>query len=232
MEECPANIEHVDIILNLKRYKALTLGQLPPAAADATNKIKVNGNPWGIAQDDRFNWAEGLEIPVIEQGKKVGLVTNARDAADRVQQEGWDRDVIRSRALARERAEMRDASDRLRPLIVETRRGAEQLMRILETLARAELTDGLTFAQLIGETTSRLPRDASVVAFLTSVTSETAIALGNLRRRGFAVTASLNVYESYEFAEASGPLLAEGVETRHLKNEAQIPTVCQHHVMR
>jgi Fe-S oxidoreductase len=71
MEECPASIEHVSLIMEAKRYKTLTLGQIPPAAADAANKIKVNGNPWGIAQDDRFNWADGLEIPLIETGKKV-----------------------------------------------------------------------------------------------------------------------------------------------------------------
>jgi Fe-S oxidoreductase len=71
MEECPANIEHVQVIMDLKRYKALTLGDLPPAAADAINKIKKNGNPWGIAQEDRFNWAQGIEVPVIETGKKV-----------------------------------------------------------------------------------------------------------------------------------------------------------------
>ncbi len=71
MEECPMNIEHVNLIMELKRYKALTLGALPPAAADAANKIRVNGNPWGIAQDDRFKWADGLDVPVIEEGKKV-----------------------------------------------------------------------------------------------------------------------------------------------------------------
>lgn len=71
MEECPSNIEHVQIIMDLKRYKALTLGDLPPAAADAVAKIKNNGNPWGISQDDRFNWAQGLDVPVIEPEKKV-----------------------------------------------------------------------------------------------------------------------------------------------------------------
>lgn len=74
MEECPSNIEHVQIIMDLKRYKALTLGDLPPAAADATNKVKKNGNPWGIAQEDRFNWAQGLDVPVIEAGKKVDFL--------------------------------------------------------------------------------------------------------------------------------------------------------------
>lgn len=71
MEECPANIEHVNLIMEAKRYKTLTLGEIPPAAADAANKIRVNGNPWGIAQDDRFKWADGLDIPVIEPDKKV-----------------------------------------------------------------------------------------------------------------------------------------------------------------
>ncbi|MGZ3789636.1 MAG: heterodisulfide reductase-related iron-sulfur binding cluster [Bacteriovorax sp.] len=71
MEECPANIEHVNLIMEAKRYKALTLGDIPPAAADAVNKIKNQGNPWGISQQDRFKWADGLNIPVIEAGKKV-----------------------------------------------------------------------------------------------------------------------------------------------------------------
>lgn len=71
MEECPVNIEHVQSIMDLKRYKALTLGQIPAEAGTAVNNIKVNGNPWGVAQDDRFKWADGLDIPVIEAGKKV-----------------------------------------------------------------------------------------------------------------------------------------------------------------
>jgi Fe-S oxidoreductase len=71
MEECPANIEHVQLIMDAKRYKALTLGDIPPAAADAVNKIKNQGNPWGISQQDRFKWADGLDIPVIQAGKKV-----------------------------------------------------------------------------------------------------------------------------------------------------------------
>jgi len=71
MEECPMNIEHVQHIMGLKRYKALTLGEIPPEAATAITNIRNNGNPWGVSQDDRFNWADGLDIPVIEAGKKV-----------------------------------------------------------------------------------------------------------------------------------------------------------------
>lgn len=71
MEECPMNIEHVDLIMELKRYKALTLGEIPAEAATAVNNIKINGNPWGVSQDDRFKWADGMDVPVIEAGKKV-----------------------------------------------------------------------------------------------------------------------------------------------------------------
>ena len=40
MEECPANIEHVNIIMEAKRYKTLTLGAIPAAAGDAVTKIR------------------------------------------------------------------------------------------------------------------------------------------------------------------------------------------------
>ena len=71
VEECPMHIEHIPMILELKRYKVLTLGEIPPAAADAVSKIKNNGNPWGISQEDRFAWADGLDVPVIQPEKKV-----------------------------------------------------------------------------------------------------------------------------------------------------------------
>ena len=89
----------------------------------------------------------------------------------------------RTRDAARRAASMIDTSDRLAPVVVPTEHGPEQLMRILETLARVELTDGLTFAQLVYETASRLPRDATVVALVPSVSTETAVALGSVRRR-------------------------------------------------
>ena len=127
---------------------------------------------------------------------------------------------------------MLEHSDRLQPVVVETRRGHEQLMRILETLARVELTDGLSFAQLVYETSSRIPRDATVVALLASPSIETAVALGDLRRKGLAVTAILNLYDDMEFERASAQLAAEGIEARHLKSVETLPTLCREYVLR
>ena len=95
-----------------------------------------------------------------------------------------------------------------------------------------ELTDGLTFAQLIYETGSRLPRDATVVALLPSVSTETAVALGNLRRRGFAVTAIVHAYHIHDFEKAAGLLAAERIEARHLRNNEGIATMCRDYVAR
>lgn len=171
--------------------------------------------------------AASMANAVYLLGQQVGLVSNGRDAADRIRTEGWAAHDMRTRSAARASAGMLEKNERLAPVMVNTRRGPEQFMRILETLARLELTDGLDLPHLLLETTSRLPRDATVIAILPAVTTEAAIALGNLRRQGFAVTAILNLYEEYDFAVASGPLLAEGVETRHLKNPQSIADICR-----
>ncbi|MBW3598666.1 MAG: DUF58 domain-containing protein [Planctomycetes bacterium] len=175
--------------------------------------------------------AASLAGAVYQLGQQVGLITNARDAADRIRQEGWDYD-LRTRDAARQAASMLAESDRLAPVVIPTQRGPEQFMRILETLARLELTDGLTLAQLLSETGNRMPRDATVVVFLPQVSDEAAIALGNLRRRGFAVTAFVNLYDEYDYSAAAGKLMAEGVEARQLLNRETISVMCGRYVLR
>ena len=73
----------------------------------------------------------------------------------------------------------------------------------------------------------RIPRDATVIAIVPPGHVESAIALGNLRRRGFAVTAILNLFDDWDYATAAGAYLAEGIATRHLKEEASIPEICR-----
>ncbi len=174
--------------------------------------------------------AASIAHAVFEMGQQIGLVTNGRDAADRIRQEGWAGE-LRSRAAARKAVEMREHSDRLQPLVVPTQRGAEQLLRILETLARVELTDGLSFAQLVEETACRLPHDATVIAIVTALTSEIAEALGDLRRRGMSVTAVLNLYEEEDFVDGAARLLAQGIPAFYLRDREAIVTVCREYRM-
>jgi uncharacterized repeat protein (TIGR01451 family) len=174
--------------------------------------------------------AASLANAVYELGQQIGLLSNGRDAVDRIRQEGWQHDH-RTRLAAREKVEMRDSSARLEPLVVQTRRGMEQFQRIRDTLARVELTDGLTTAELIIEVASRIPRDATVVAVLPDVSVETALALGTLRRQGFAVSAVLITLGPEQLEKSYGRLLAEGImDVRHLVSEEGLPELCRQQV--
>lgn len=175
--------------------------------------------------------AASLANAVYEMGQQTGLVTNGRDAVDRIAREGWEVDP-QTRLAARKVGAMGETSERLEPVVVETRRGVEQLQRIREALARTELTDGLTFAELVLETAPRLPKDATVIAILPDAPVETAIALGNLKRQGYAITAILVSLDVHDLERAHGRLLAEGIrDVRHLAGESGLPTLCRQQVM-
>jgi hypothetical protein len=79
---------------------------------------------------------------------------------------------------------------------------------------------------------SRLPRSATVIAILSNVTPATAIALGTLRRRGFAVTAIVNAFEEFDYARIAAPLIAEQIDVRQLRDRAAIPQVCLKFLLR
>ncbi len=176
--------------------------------------------------------AVSLANAVYEMGQQIGLATNGRDAVDRIKTEGWEQDP-RTRQDARAMGAMRENNERLQPLLVETRRGVEQLHRIREMLARIELTNGLSFAELVSETISRLPRDATILAVLPEVPVETAIALGNLRRAGLAVAVVLVLLDDAPLERAYGRLVSEGIrDMRHLKSEEELPELCRRQVDR
>lgn len=181
--------------------------------------------------------AASLANAVHQMGQPIGLFTNGRDTVDRLREEGWEHQ-FRSRRQARKNAGLRSRSDRLRPVTVETGRGPDQLARVLETLARLELTDGLTFPELILDVTSRLPRNATLIAVLHRVDEETAVLLGSFRRRGYSVTAVQIVFDEPDAPEwAGGPdwagwLIAAGVEVRRIADEAGLARLCSEQVMR
>lgn len=188
--------------------------------------------------------AASLANALSQLGQQVGLVTNGRDAADRIREEGMKRE-FRTRDMAQREFETEAQNTRLRPVVVETQKGPEHFQQIREALARLEKTDGLTFSQLIIESTSRLPRDATVVAILGDISTEAAIALGNLRRSGYAVTALVMLQDSTtnpgsgtRFLDADGMvdkigrLFAEGLDVRQVDTEAGISQLCSEQLVR
>jgi len=175
--------------------------------------------------------AISLAQELIRSGQHVGLVSNGRDAAERIRTEGWKTDA-RTRHVAQQRAQMLDGQDRLRPVRLPTARSPNQFDDCKKLLARLELNQGLTLSELLHETAHDLPRDATVIAIVPRVMPEDALALGELRRRGYAVTALVNVYDDLEFAECSARLASVGVNARQLRDADHVSTVCQRVSMR
>ena len=71
VQECPAFIDIVDTIVDLRRYLALSEGALPSTAPQSLQNIERAGNPWGLPAAERLAWAEGLDVPILEEGREV-----------------------------------------------------------------------------------------------------------------------------------------------------------------
>jgi len=73
-DQCPVMNEHVDKIIDMRRYLVMTEGSMPAEAQRALNNIERQGNPWGINRKDRLKWIEGLngeyEVPTVKQAEE------------------------------------------------------------------------------------------------------------------------------------------------------------------
>lgn len=195
------------------------------------------GDEAGALAELAITTAASLANAVYLMGQQVGLVSNGRDAADRIREEGWQADFT-TRTVARNHARASGQSDRLRPVMVRTGKREGQLARILHTLARLEASDGMSFAQMVEETAPELPRDATMVAILTEVTPSVAVALGALAREGYAVTAVVVSWDMVASPDWARPpewaelLLAERVDFRLVNSEEALVSLCANALVR
>jgi len=67
VEQCPVDIEHVDHIVDMRRYQVMIESEFPSELGGLFRNLENKGNPWGQNQRDRMEWAKGLdfEVPVI-----------------------------------------------------------------------------------------------------------------------------------------------------------------------
>ena len=162
-----------------------------------------------------------------ETGHRVGLLSNGRDAADRVRVEGFRVPKV-TRAVARRMSDQVVREARLQPVRVARGRDPATLQRILETLARLEPNDGLTLTQLLAEVSGQLPRDATVLALLGELSPDQQEALGELVHQGYAVAVVMAVYEPDRYRSAAARLLDVGIQNvRHLRDESSIGGICR-----
>ena len=74
-EVCPANIEHVNKILQMRRHLALMEGEFPGnEVRSAVGHLEVNGNPFGLAFAQRGDWSQGVEVAVAGEGGEFDIL--------------------------------------------------------------------------------------------------------------------------------------------------------------
>lgn len=67
-EICPVNIEILDKILDMRRYLTLMESDFPPELGNAYRGMENQGNPWGMDQGERGDWAKDLNVKVLDPG--------------------------------------------------------------------------------------------------------------------------------------------------------------------
>ena len=63
-QECPININHPTLIVDMRRYLVMEEGSAPGEIKAMFNNIENNGAPWQYSPEDRLNWANNLEINI------------------------------------------------------------------------------------------------------------------------------------------------------------------------
>ncbi|MBO9553438.1 heterodisulfide reductase-related iron-sulfur binding cluster [Cellulomonas sp.] len=67
VQQCPVDIEHVDTIVDMRRYQVLMESAFPKELGGTFTKLERQGNPWGLPSRARLDWAKGLpfDVPVV-----------------------------------------------------------------------------------------------------------------------------------------------------------------------
>ncbi|MBQ0922537.1 (Fe-S)-binding protein [Saccharopolyspora endophytica] len=68
VEQCPVDIEHVDHIVDMRRYQVMIESNFPTELGGMFKNLENKGNPWGQNAKDRLAWTEDLdfEVPVFD----------------------------------------------------------------------------------------------------------------------------------------------------------------------
>ena len=71
-EICPVNIEITDKIFDMRRYLSLMESNFPAELGNAYRAMENQGNPWGLNQGERGDWADGIDgVTIVDPGETL-----------------------------------------------------------------------------------------------------------------------------------------------------------------
>jgi Fe-S oxidoreductase len=71
VEQCPVDIEHVDHIVDMRRYQVMMESEFPSELSVLFKNLETKGNPWGQNAGDRTNWINEVDFDVPVYGEDV-----------------------------------------------------------------------------------------------------------------------------------------------------------------
>jgi Fe-S oxidoreductase len=81
VEECPMMIEHVDAVIDLRRFETLERGATPGKGAAALEELRAADNPGGRPARQRIDWAADLKLPLIAEKDACDVLLWLGDSA-------------------------------------------------------------------------------------------------------------------------------------------------------
>ena len=67
VQECPVGVEHIDTIVDMRRYLVMEKAEMPETARNALQSMEQRGHPWRGTTYSRTDWAEGLNIKTLAE---------------------------------------------------------------------------------------------------------------------------------------------------------------------
>lgn len=74
LSHCPAFVNPVDAIIEMRRYQVLTTGTPPGPVAAVLRNLERQGNPWGMAGADRASWSQELGVRELAPGEETDVL--------------------------------------------------------------------------------------------------------------------------------------------------------------
>lgn len=71
MEACPLHIEHIPTIVDMRRFMSMTQGDMPAELQATMQNIETHSNPWGMSNETRADWANGLDVTTMAEKSDV-----------------------------------------------------------------------------------------------------------------------------------------------------------------
>ena len=78
VEQCPVDIEHIDHIVDMRRYQVMMESEFPSELGGLYKNLETKGNPWGQNAKERLTWIDEVDFDVPVYGKDVDSLRRLR----------------------------------------------------------------------------------------------------------------------------------------------------------